>query len=166
MIPKSFLTNLEHLQKEGKSSIQKPLVSPLPHTLRFASELREVREHVSQQCYSGSGGSDFRYGCIGLVFILLIIAGICYGCSALVNHGNNESASTSEVKKQEPFKLPNPEVLFWVNGAELSAFIGGDKKECNGFNEESKAHWFLTRVDLTVFNVRTNGTQIIITRKT
>lgn len=32
------------------------------------------------------------------------------------------------------------------NGAELSAFIGGDKKECNGFIEESKVNWFLTRV--------------------
>ena len=102
MIPKSFLTNLEHLQKEGKSSIQKPLVSPLPHTLRFASE---VQEHVSQQCYSESGGSDFKCGCIGLVFILLIIVGICYGCSALVNRGNNEQVAASEIKKQEPFKV-------------------------------------------------------------
>jgi hypothetical protein len=69
------------------------------------------------------------------------------------------------IVKDQPFPLPNPEELYWANGTELSAFIGGDKSECLGYYDESKEHWFLTRVDLVAFNVRTNNDHVVITRR-
>ncbi len=108
---------------------------------------------------SGNGGMIF----LGVVILgILAAVGSCSGdkSPALTEYGKEVQA---EAKK--PFKLPNPEEMLWVNPAEAGKFIGGDMRSMVAFEEKDASHTFLTRVDLVVFSIQTNGNQRIITRR-
>jgi len=128
-------------------------------------EKKNPRRISSASSYNYSPPS-FADKVIAFAVIILIIYGIICGLGYVFT--KLCSKSTEEVKEEVkvPFKLPNPEVLVWVNGKEASDFIGGNACNLIGTTEKSEYNWFLTRIDLTTFNVTTNGTKIIITRHT